>query len=329
MSDSSTEKVQVALAIHDATGLYVRQTTVVLASIFANTQSRIVVHLMHDATLSAEGKRYLQAFCDSYQQELILHYVQMELDLKKYATISVYSPACLFRLKLVSLLPNLAKVIYLDTDIIFRLDIKELWEQDLHGALVGGVRDLLSIHQKECECQYRIFRKTKVLSDSYINSGVMLFDLAKIRHTGCDYEGQAFTFLKKYPQIIYLDQDALNFAYRGQIFLLPQRFNMVVCDLDSQIWEDIWGMQVIWHFTGCKPWEARVSKVDILYWQYYRLTPWGSDFTTFVDSVQRAGYCVEDVLQNGKILHKKDFLLALSKRLLKEIWLFCKNKLRQ
>ena len=47
---------------------------------------------------------------------------------------------CLFRLLIPDLL-ECPKVIYFDCDVLVNLDIRELWDIDLEGNCIGGVRD--------------------------------------------------------------------------------------------------------------------------------------------------------------------------------------------
>lgn len=98
------------------------------------------------------------------------------------------------------------RVIYLDTDTVARGDIAPLFSLELDGAEFAGARDYLG----------KIF-----IWPNYINSGVLLLDIAKIRETGFFKKARRFCATKKSA---FPDQDAINHYAKKKRFL-PSRFN--------------------------------------------------------------------------------------------------------
>ncbi len=98
------------------------------------------------------------------------------------------------------------RVIYLDTDTVARQDISPLFAMELDGAEFAGARDYLG----------KIF-----IRPDYINSGVLLLDIDKIKETGLFRKARRFCAEKRSA---FPDQDAINhYAQKKRFF--PSRFN--------------------------------------------------------------------------------------------------------
>lgn len=98
------------------------------------------------------------------------------------------------------------KLIYLDTDTVLTGDIAKLYEQELGNAEFAGVRDRYGCH---------------FFGINYLNAGVLLLNLPKIRETGLFRRALDACARKK---IFLSDQTALNRCAK-QKKLLPRRFN--------------------------------------------------------------------------------------------------------
>lgn len=135
------------------------------------------------------------------------------------------------------------KLIYLDTDTVLRGDISELWEQDLGRAEFGGVRDYYG-------CRF--------FGVNYLNAGVLLLNLPRIRETGLFRRSLDLCARKK---VFLLDQTALNrMAKRKKV--LPRRFNE-----QHKIRPDT----VIRHFSMAILWFPRFRTRNIKPWQVEEL----------------------------------------------------------
>lgn len=85
-----------------------------------------------------------------------------------------FTPCCMLRLYAdqIPALPD--RILYLDNDVLCRKNPKEFYNQDLGGSELAGVLD----HYGKW-----FFRRNPFRLD-YLNSGVLLLDLARIRQTG-------------------------------------------------------------------------------------------------------------------------------------------------
>lgn len=121
-----------------------------------------------------------------------------------------FTPYCMLRLYADDLnLPE--KILYLDTDVVCLKDPSEFYDINMERFEMAGVLDRYGSHI------YRVpFAKKH-----YINSGVLLMNLSKIRETGL-FE-RARKACKKYPMIMP-DQSALNFCSKYKK-IVPTKFN--------------------------------------------------------------------------------------------------------
>lgn len=116
------------------------------------------------------------------------------------------SPYTLLRLfaDIVEGMPD--KLLYLDVDILFNRDITLLYEIDVSGYEYAAARDHYGKY---------------LLNPNYINAGVLLFNMEKIRETGLLEKSRK---LIKEKKLTFADQSAV---YRSTTKkkMLPQRFN--------------------------------------------------------------------------------------------------------
>ena len=121
-----------------------------------------------------------------------------------------FTPYCMLRLYADDLgLPD--KILYLDTDVVCLKDPSELYNIDMERYEMAGVLDRYGSNI------YRVpFGKKH-----YINSGVLLLNLKKIRET--ELFKRARRACKRYPMVMP-DQSALNFCSHYKK-IVPTKFN--------------------------------------------------------------------------------------------------------
>ncbi|MBE5740937.1 MAG: lipopolysaccharide biosynthesis protein [Clostridiales bacterium] len=116
------------------------------------------------------------------------------------------SPYTLLRLfaDLVADIPE--KLLYLDVDIMFNRDIRLLYDIDVSDYEYAAARD-----------HYGKF----FLNPNYINAGVLLFNMTKIKETGLLEKARQLIKTKK---LLFADQDAVYQSTTKKL-MLPQKFN--------------------------------------------------------------------------------------------------------
>lgn len=185
-----------------------------------------------------------------------------------------------YRLLIPELIPEYDKVIYSDVDVIFRMDLLELYSQELGCNYIAATRDLgLNL----CKDGIAYIRSIPELHEGdYIQSGFIVINNKLINK-----DGMVETF-KKIAQrkLKYQDQDTLNIACHGKIKYLPLQYNMTDYSFEYaikhlNILERLFTKEEITlslksgnlHFNGHKPWKKYCVNFDI-WWEYYRKSPY-------------------------------------------------------
>ena len=177
---------------------------------------------------------------------------------EKYRLISEHiTHAAYYRLILPTVLQNIDKALYLDSDVIAVTDIKELFDLNTINCFVIAKKDFLS--------RGSVLRLNLPPLRSYFNSGVMLLNLKEIRAE--NIENTLLEYAEHPPyQERFEDQDVLNYAFQAKVKLLPAKWNFAVTT-DK-------GQYNIIHFLGAeKPWKSDTVKLQEHFWRYARLTP--------------------------------------------------------
>ena len=269
---------------------YALPTYITLYSLLANHHgsSRIDAYIL---TTGDFAERYTQLFdslCTRYQNLRITiidmehHYESVKIN------ISYISPASLYRLMIPDIVRSLPdtridKCIYLDSDLVIEGDIEELYDVDMEGFPVCGIRDryLSSPDLADTEINTHVRKSLAVpsLSD-YINSGVMLLSLRALDESGKSAELIAEGYNQAYR---YNDQDVINKILYGKIKILPLRFNVFTAfiylsDKDMPV---IYGKEeirearkdpLITHYVADKkPWSHRTMYMASKWWKYVKM----------------------------------------------------------
>ncbi|MCD7895818.1 MAG: glycosyltransferase family 8 protein [Planctomycetaceae bacterium] len=280
-----------------------------------------------------------------------------KMQLNILPTTARLTTAMYFRLLAPAVLKNYHKAVYLDVDIICLDDIALLFEEDLAGFLAGGCEDILLMRLSKCDSQYQRYWKESLRlkpGSFYFNSGVLLMDLEAMRKD-CTVDN-VIEMIHTIPDLMYLDQDALNVAMKGRIKEMPARWNCYdwfdeqMTALDETVHSRIvLPRETIGchHFIGKKPWSwDHLGNNADLYWEYAAETPFHEEMWRALQrqcSIPKMIYLYGKYsvqLINAKIRHrlasankKKKFVgrmtSILSKRraIVKNMWKIRFNKL--
>ncbi|MCD8346436.1 MAG: glycosyltransferase family 8 protein [Lachnospiraceae bacterium] len=134
-----------------------------------------------------------------------------------YFTLTIY-----FRLFIADRFPEYDKGIYLDSDIVVPGDISELYRIELGDNIIGACADR-SIMQVPELVEY-VENAVGVPIDRYINSGILLMNLKKMRESGlCDHFLHLLhTF---HFDCLAPDQDYINAMCSGKIVYLDEAWD--------------------------------------------------------------------------------------------------------
>ena len=220
--------------------------------LFSHRRADLVFHLCH-RTLSPAHKTDLEAITAEFpvalrwydldQSELFRDVARRMPENKRLSNI-VYA-----RLMIDKLLgPDVARVLYLDCDMLVRDGIEKLFDVDMGGKPIAAVRDTMGAFitgGRDLKANRDIFDP----ADAYFNAGMVLIDVAQWREA--DIIGRLEQALTDGVMArIYYDQDFLNLVFANNWQQLPWRWNTI----DARHAHE--GLDpAILHYTGeAKPW---------------------------------------------------------------------------
>ncbi|MBP5631977.1 MAG: lipopolysaccharide biosynthesis protein [Clostridia bacterium] len=161
--------------------------------------------------VTAEQAEFLEKVVRAYNDENRIRLIDVtELYEKEFAHCpnenAYCSPYTLIRLlaDLVDGMPD--KLLYLDADIMFNRDVHLLYDTDVSEYEYAAGRDHYGKY---------------LIQPNYVNAGVLLFNMKKMRETGIF--GKARDWLRK-KKLVFADQSALIRSTTRKK-MLPQRFN--------------------------------------------------------------------------------------------------------
>lgn len=253
------------MALYDPKGEYSKYTGVTIYSILENTKKDVSIHLLHDSTLNNENKEKFFELVSSYGQTIYFYSIEMDKKLLQLKSLKTITIGALFRVMMSKvLLSNIEKLIYLDSDIIVNMDIEELWKQELNSNIL--------LAKKDADGKRNMCDKGILDYETYINSGVMLLDFARICKE-YDLYGEAISFFEKYPECDFADQDALNYIFKGKIGFLDEKYNFFTT---LQCGKELKLDKCIYHFAGDYPHVDGTRIYDRLFLDILIKTPWGT-----------------------------------------------------
>lgn len=166
-----------------------------------------------------------------------------------------FTPCCMLRLYAdkVTQLPD--KILYLDNDVISRLDIGEFYHQDITNYSLAGVLDYYGSW----------FFRNKLFVRDYLNSGVLLLNLKRIRENGLFEKCRNKC---KNEEMFMPDQSAINKLCEDKK-ICPRRYNeqrKVHKDTVFQHFTTSFRFFPWFHTVSVKPWNTEsMHKILHLY----------------------------------------------------------------
>lgn len=220
--------------------------------------------ILHEDLTDENISRISSLATDNFQVE----FVQMKEGLESitdrmsnrlrcdYFTLTIY-----FRLFIPAMFPQYDKGIYIDSDVVITGDLAELFNIDLGDNFIGACADK-SVVEVEPLAQY-MEQAVGVDRHSYINSGVLLMNLKKLREAELDTH--FLSLLNTYHfDCIAPDQDYLNAMCYGRIHYLSDVWDAMPTEDKPEI-EDV---KIIHYNLFSKPWCYDGVQYGDVFWEY-------------------------------------------------------------
>lgn len=208
---------------------YVIHTGVSMLTLFKNNRefNDIVVHIL-DNGISNDNKNKLTEIAKQFNRKICFYRVNISklIGSKINNSVKQISISSYGRLFLASVLKNIEKVIYMDSDSVITGSFYVLWNLDISNYSIAGVLD---------NCNEKAKIKIGLdLNDIYINAGFLLMNLQKIRKISA--EKKMVNFIKKNNGDVYHhDQGVINAIFKGDILILHPKYNVMTPFFDMNV----------------------------------------------------------------------------------------------
>lgn len=236
--------------------------------------------VLHEG-LSDENKKKLSALqTDNFEIEL----TEMKANFKAlddrmsnrlrcdYFTLTIY-----FRLFIPAMFPQYDKGIYIDSDVVCTTDLGKLFDIEIGDNFIGACNDL-SIADIPPLVAYTE-NAVGVKKHEYINSGVLLMNLKKMRE--CDFEGHFLNLLNEYHfDSIAPDQDYLNAICNGKIYYLDESWDAMPNDKKPELLKT----NVIHYNLFSKPWCYDNVQYSEQFWNYAKDSGYLSEIKAYKEA---------------------------------------------
>lgn len=189
-----------------------------------------------------------------------------------YFTLTIY-----FRLFIAAMFPEYDKGIYIDSDVVLNADLAELFDIEIGDNYIGACTDF-SIQEVQ-PLVYYIENAVGVKRLEYINSGVLLMNLKKLREVQLDYH--FLRLLNTYHfDCIAPDQDYLNAMCNGNIYYLGEEWDAMPNDNKPALENP----KLIHYNLFSKPWCYDGIQYGELFWQYVNQTEFSDEAKAYKDN---------------------------------------------
>ena len=189
-----------------------------------------------------------------------------------YFTLTIY-----FRIFIPTMFPQYDKGIYIDSDVILNADIAELFDTDIGDNYIGACTDT-SIQEIPELINY-MENAVGVNRKEYINSGVLLMNLKKLREV--KLEQHFLRLLNKYHfDCVAPDQDYINAMCNGNIYYLSDAWDTMPNENNVPAYEP----KLIHYNLFSKPWCYDGIQFGELFWKYVSSTDYKEDARLYKDN---------------------------------------------
>ena len=188
------------------------------------------------------------------------------------------------------------RVLYLDSDIVVNTYLSNLFHIDMQEYPIAAIADY---HLSHSDTQYNyimnipeelksfISYKGEENFKPYLNAGVILWDLVKCREENLTYKLLSVAALGQ--NVIYADQDILNFALFNRWLGIDARYNVQTNYEFIFIPQVIEFPYIIHYITERKPWINEYKNETIFhpYYHFYHALNWPDIHLHYLSMMQQ------------------------------------------
>lgn len=229
-----------------------------------NKQGNYKIYILYSKNNLSDWNKFLISL--NSESNFEIEFVQ--IDDKLFADF-ITSPECnyisketYYRFILPSKLSQFDKVLYLDCDTIILSDIRELYNTDITDFYIAGADD----YTKDGFCK-------RLNISEYVNAGVLLFNLKKIREE--NFQQKLFDYyFENINNLPYQDQDVINVVFQGGIKVFDKSWNVQLFQDELAEQKDIntsnKDEKILHYICNPKPWhKGYKSNYKKFYYKYF------------------------------------------------------------
>ena len=241
---------------------YINYMSITLKSIIdtSSNSNRYDIYVIHTG-LSKDSrqkvykvaKRHPNFFIHFFNITLKIQDIQLRLDVRDYYSIATYH-----RLFLPTLFPLINKAIYIDSDIVVREDIANLYNIDIGKNLLGAIPDgSVQIYD-----EFKLYVKEiiGVEPEKYFNAGVLVMNFKGLRNF--KFEKKAIDLLSKVSFKVAQDQDVLNYLIKDKVQYIDPKWNVM------PLGDRHPNPSLVHYNLILKPWKHENIMYEDFFWDY-------------------------------------------------------------
>lgn len=244
---------------------FVMQTGVCILSLLKSARTSLYdIYILINNDVSDEDKLALSKQVGLFPGHKI-NFIEIGDIFKGAFEIRGISNASYSRLLIPWLMPNHDKVFYCDVDIIFKIDLNDIYAEDIGSNLFGAVPAIGTIYE---ESFYKYVKRLGFAKGNYFNAGVLIVNCKLQR----ELELKDKILIESKKKYIYQDQDIINIIAKNRIKRIPSQYNVTplfyeLYNSNADEVKDFYGNQedkhiilsgkdCVIHYAGPKPWNS-------------------------------------------------------------------------
>ena len=279
-AQEDTSRIPIAMALDNNFAL---PTIVTMTSLLENKSdtTEYEFYMLLSGDFLDSNKQKLTSLTERYNCKINL--IDMADHYSNDRTDGHLTTAMYYRLQLPWLLEKESKCLYLDGDTIVTGDLSEMYNVDMEDYYLAGVKDWAICAKGK---RHADFLGISTM-DGYINSGVLVMNLQKMREDNLMQKFDDFMPIINNAgnRQVHHDQDILNAVCFGKIYHFPCKCNAITGKTDFALkhydsepvirkcftreeWIEAANNPLIIHYTWKKPWYLLDKKFADKWWQY-------------------------------------------------------------
>ena len=251
--ETNKSLIHIAMACDNDKGA-IYSTLVSMISALENNnkeQNLLVYHLLLSNNFDMRKISYFESLKNDY--DFILNYFKIPPVFKYIHQKWKNTDTVEYKLLLSLIYPDIPRIIFLDGDTLIFTDISEMYNLEFNdNYLLGYPYHTADSLDKWDPDDFKI----------YVNGGVLLFNINKIRKDNMDLKLLLFHGVN-YTRTHFLEQDSLNYVYKNKIGLLPLKYGVYLFgNIEEYKKEYLYKMRIDINFTEL---ENAIEKPSIVH----------------------------------------------------------------